>query len=169
VTAICSVLTLAEFFRPGRYALLGGKTKDRLPVYCTSARPEISKELGFCGAKVPCPYGPSAGDEGFRKNVAIFKEYREKVEPRSHPILSCSQIVLHYAVSRCGSFFVLSGSSAVCSFVQVGPDYPLALDCYMSLSVPYAIKLAKALEPYGLKWIEEALPPVSLNPTYSDW
>ena len=54
------------------------------------------------------------------------------------------------------------------------------LDCYMSLSVPYAIKvclkiliyyytifinhinfqqLAKALEPYKLKWIEEALHP----------
>lgn len=36
------------------YALLGGKTKDRLPVYCTSARPDISKEMGFCGAKVQC-------------------------------------------------------------------------------------------------------------------
>jgi L-rhamnonate dehydratase len=106
------------------YALLGGKTKDRLPVYCTSARPDISKELGFCGAKVPCPYGPSAGDEGFRKNVEIFKEYREKV----------------------------------------GPDFPLALDCYMALSVPYAIRLAKALQPYGIKWIEEVLPPVSPLP-----
>ena len=40
------------------YALLGGKTKDRLPVYCTSARPDLSKEMGFVGAKVPCPYGP---------------------------------------------------------------------------------------------------------------
>lgn len=62
-----------------RYALLGGKTKDRLPVYCTSARPDISKDLGFIGGKVPCPYGPSAGDEGFRKNVEFFKQHREKV------------------------------------------------------------------------------------------
>ena len=52
------------------YALLGGKTKDRLPVYCTSAKPEVAKKLGFAGAKVPCPYGPAAGDEGFRANVA---------------------------------------------------------------------------------------------------
>ena len=43
--------------------------------------------------------------------------------------------------------------------LQVGPEFPLALDCYMSLSVPYAIKLAKALEPYGLKWMEEFLHP----------
>lgn len=101
------------------YALLGGKTKDRLPVYCTTARPDIAKDLGFVGAKVPCPYGPSAGDEGFRKNVEFFKTWREKV----------------------------------------GPDFPLMLDCYMALTVPYAIKLAKALEKYGLKWMEEFLPP----------
>ena len=101
------------------YALLGGKTKQRLPVYNTTARPDLSKEMGFVGAKVPCPYGPSAGDEGFRKNVEFFAGWREKV----------------------------------------GPDFPLALDCYMSLTVPYAIKLGKALAKYDLKWMEEFLPP----------
>ena len=42
---------------------------------------------------------------------------------------------------------------------KVGPEFPLMLDCYMALSVPYAIKLAKALQPYDLKWMEEFLPP----------
>ena len=28
------------------YALLGGKTKSRLPVYSTTARPDLAKELG---------------------------------------------------------------------------------------------------------------------------
>ena len=51
----------------------GGKSKDRLPVYCTTARPDIAKELGFVGAKIPCPYGPSDGDEGLRKNVEFYK------------------------------------------------------------------------------------------------
>ncbi len=83
------------------YALLGGKTKDRLPVYATSSRADLAQKMGFVGAKIPCPYGPSAGDEGFRKNVAFFKEAREKV----------------------------------------GPDFPLMLDCYMALTVPYAIKV----------------------------
>ena len=101
------------------YALLGGRTKATLPVYCTTARPDLAKELGFVGAKVPCPYGPSAGDAGFAKNVAFFRRWRE----------------------------------------AVGPDYPLALDCYMALTKPYAIKLGRALEPYGLKWLEEFLPP----------
>jgi L-rhamnonate dehydratase len=42
---------------------------------------------------------------------------------------------------------------------QVGPDFPLRLDCYMALTVPYASELAHALKPYKLHWIEECLPP----------
>jgi L-alanine-DL-glutamate epimerase-like enolase superfamily enzyme len=42
---------------------------------------------------------------------------------------------------------------------SVGPDFPLMIDCYMSLTVPYAIALAKNIEPYKIKWIEEFLPP----------
>ena len=48
-------------------------------MYCTTARPDIAKDLGFVGAKIPCAYGPSAGDDGFKKNVTIFREWREKV------------------------------------------------------------------------------------------
>ena len=65
------------------YALLGGRTKTTLPVYCTTARPDLAKQLGFVGAKIPCPYGPSAGDAGFAKNVAFFRQWREKVGPDS--------------------------------------------------------------------------------------
>jgi hypothetical protein len=31
------------------HRLLGGKTKNRLPVYSTTARPDLAKELGFIG------------------------------------------------------------------------------------------------------------------------
>jgi L-alanine-DL-glutamate epimerase-like enolase superfamily enzyme len=41
----------------------------------------------------------------------------------------------------------------------VGPDFPIMIDCYMSLTLPYAIELARKCEPYDVKWIEEALPP----------
>lgn len=101
------------------YALLGGKTKTRLPVYTTTARPDIAKQLGFVAAKIPCPYGPADGDEGLRKNVEFFRGWREKV----------------------------------------GPEFPLMLDCYMALTEPYAVRLAKSLDPLGLKWMEEYLPP----------
>lgn len=101
------------------YALLGGTTKDRLPVYSTTARPDLAKALGFVGAKIPCPYGPADGDTGLAKNVEFFKSWRDKV----------------------------------------GPEFPLMLDCYMALSVPYTIRLTKSLQPYRLKWIEEYLAP----------
>ena len=101
------------------YALIGGKTKEHLPVYATTSRPDIAKEFGFQGAKIPCRYGPGDGIEGLKRNVAVMAEARE----------------------------------------QVGPDFPLRLDCYMSLTVSYAIELARALAPYHLHWIEECLPP----------
>ena len=41
----------------------------------------------------------------------------------------------------------------------VGPDFPLMIDCYMSLSVPYTVELAHKLAPLGLKWLEEYIMP----------
>ena len=101
------------------YALLGGKSKQKMPVYATTARPDYAKQMGFHGAKIPLPFGPANGEEGMRKNVEEVKKWRE----------------------------------------LVGPDYPLMIDCYMSLTVPYTIELARRVEPYNVKWIEEFLPP----------
>ena len=104
------------------FQLLGGKTKERLPIYCTSTRPELSQALGFCGGKIPLPYGPADGDAGMRANIERIKAVR-----------------------------------AAC-----GPDFPIMIDCYMSLTVPYTIELARRIDrevPGGVKWIEEFLPP----------
>lgn len=101
------------------YALLGGKTKDKLPMYATTIRPDLAQEMGFCAAKLPLMYGPAGGSEGLKKNVALMEKSRE----------------------------------------SVGPDFRLMFDCYMSLTVPYTIELAKALAPYDVYWLEECLPP----------
>ncbi|TGY33274.1 L-rhamnonate dehydratase [Microbacterium laevaniformans] len=42
---------------------------------------------------------------------------------------------------------------------RVGHDFWLMLDCWMSLDLDYATRLAHGAAEYGLKWIEEALPP----------
>jgi len=101
------------------YELLGGKTKEKMPCYATTSRPDLAKEMGFWGAKFPLPYGPADGDRGMRDNIATVEKWRE----------------------------------------AVGPDFPIMIDCYMSLTLPYAIELARKCEPYNVKWIEEALPP----------
>jgi len=42
---------------------------------------------------------------------------------------------------------------------RVGSDFWLMFDCWMSLDLNYATRLAQGAQAYGLKWIEEALPP----------
>ncbi|KAL7552675.1 hypothetical protein ACHAWF_015903 [Thalassiosira exigua] len=127
------------------YELLGGKTKERMPCYATTSRPDLAKDMGFWGAKFPLPYGPANGESGMRENIAAVRKWRE----------------------------------------AVGPDFPIMIDCYMSLTLPYAIEvkssiilpavfsfkvmvadgalffcqLARKCEPYNVKWIEETLPP----------
>src|SRR5215472_12409116 len=101
------------------YQLLGGKVRDELVFYATGARPDIAKELGFIGGKLPLHHGPAEGEEGLARNIAMIADMRAKV----------------------------------------GPDFWLMLDCWMSLDLNYAIRLAQRAQGYGLKWIEEALSP----------
>jgi L-rhamnonate dehydratase len=42
---------------------------------------------------------------------------------------------------------------------RVGDDFWLMWDCWMSLDLDYATRLAQRSGEYGLRWIEEALPP----------
>jgi len=113
---------LGKYLKQPVYQLLGGKTKERLPIYCTSSRPDMSKKLGFVGAKIPLPYGPGDGDAGMKQNIERIKKAR----------------------------------------AAVGVDFPLMIDCYMALTVPYTIELARRIDrevPGGVKWLEECLPP----------
>eukprot|EP01089_Gocevia_fonbrunei_P017891 TRINITY_DN5944_c0_g1_i1.p1 TRINITY_DN5944_c0_g1~~TRINITY_DN5944_c0_g1_i1.p1 ORF type:complete len:398 (-),score=79.47 TRINITY_DN5944_c0_g1_i1:4-1197(-) len=109
------------------YNLLGGKTKDRLPVYDTTAKPGIAKSLGFQGSKFPLPY--NFADDGITDNKAM----KQNIE------------------------FIKSIRE------EVGPDFPLMIDCYMSLTVNQAIHLGRAVKRFGIKWIEEFLPPDDLD------
>jgi L-rhamnonate dehydratase len=42
---------------------------------------------------------------------------------------------------------------------SIGPDFPLRVDCYMSLNVPYTIELVKACLDLNIDWWEECLSP----------
>jgi L-rhamnonate dehydratase len=132
VTQAVSAVDLAIWDALGKalgqpvYQLLGGKTKERIPVYATSVRPDLSKRMGFFGGKIPLPYGPADGDAGMRANIERLKAVR----------------------------------------ASVGEEFPLMLDCYMALTVPYAIELVRRIErevPGGVKWIEECLMPDDLD------
>jgi L-alanine-DL-glutamate epimerase-like enolase superfamily enzyme len=68
------------------YAMIGGKVRDEIPCYQTSSRPDLAKELGFFGGKIPLPYGPGEGREGFHKNVAYLAEMRKAVG-KDYPLM----------------------------------------------------------------------------------
>jgi len=46
---------------------------------------------------------------------------------------------------------------------QVGPDVEIAVDAWMSLNNEYAVRLAEALKPYKIKWLEDYLNPENLD------
>ena len=101
------------------YELLGGAVRDELVFYATGARPDLAKEMGFLGGKLPLQHGPAEGEEGLRRNIEKLRDMRERV----------------------------------------GDDFWLMWDCWMSLDLDYATRLAHRSSEYGLRWIEEALPP----------
>jgi L-rhamnonate dehydratase len=45
----------------------------------------------------------------------------------------------------------------------VGADGDVMCDCWMSWDEPYTIEMAKRLEPYHVKWLEEVLPPYDME------
>ncbi|KVH54844.1 L-rhamnonate dehydratase [Burkholderia sp. MSMB1072] len=110
---------LAKVRREPVHQLLGGKVRDELEFYATGARPDLAKEMGFIGGKLPLHHGPAEGEAGLRRNLEALAEMRSRV----------------------------------------GAGFWLMLDCWMSLDVPYATRLAHEAHALGLKWIEECLPP----------
>jgi len=59
----------------------------------------------------------------------------------------------------------LSQMSQVVSAVRqkVGPEVDVALDCHWRYNLTDALKIARALEPYDVAWLEDALPPESVD------
>jgi len=101
------------------FHMLGGAVRDELTFYATGARPDLAKQMGFVGGKMPLHHCPAEGEEGLKKNLAQLGEMRSRT----------------------------------------GDDFWLMYDCWMSLDLNYAIKLAQGAAQHSLKWIEEALPP----------
>ncbi len=60
------------------YAMLGGKVREELEFYATGPRPDLAKEMGFIGGKLPLVYGQADGEEGLRKNIEQAREMRER-------------------------------------------------------------------------------------------
>ena len=81
------------------YQLLGGAVRDELVFYATGARPDLAKQMGFIGGKLPLHHGPAEGEEGFAQNIAMLADMRARVGPDFWLMLDCwMSLDLNYSI-----------------------------------------------------------------------
>ena len=71
------------------YQLIGGKTKENIPVYVTGNLTERHLQQGFRHVKLAVPHSPVDGKEGLRKNIDMVRKTRELVGPDGDIMLDC--------------------------------------------------------------------------------
>ncbi len=111
------------------YRLLGGKTKQRIPVYASrlyanqlselAAESARYKNEGFKAMKLRFGWGPADGADGMQRNVELVRTVRE----------------------------------------AVGNDIDVMADAYMGWTLDYAKRMLPLLEPFHLRWLEEPVIP----------
>lgn len=147
-----------QYYGAPIYELLGGRSRVDIPVYChcpSGPTPEAfaanlvaCRERGYAAAKTTLPI--FYGDDG-TEGVA-YSGTRGRIDPS----LKETEYLPTAVITEIAEFFE-AGRAAV------GPDFELMLDCHGRLSPSNAIRLAAALEPFRLFFIEEPIPPESAD------
>jgi L-alanine-DL-glutamate epimerase-like enolase superfamily enzyme len=118
------------------YNLLGGKTRERIPLYASrlyahknleflASQADALKKQGFTAMKQRFGYGPDDGLAGMRRNLELVRTVRN----------------------------------------AVGPEIELMADAYMGWNPTYAVRMIRMIEDAGLnlKWIEEPVIPDDID------
>lgn len=111
------------------FQLLGGRARDRVPIYAShlhfTNEDEFTREAaeyvnrGFKAMKMRFLHGPADGRPGMARNAELVRMLRE----------------------------------------TVGDDIDIMADAYMGWDLEYALRMCRMLAPYDMKWIEEPLMP----------
>ena len=111
------------------YRLLGGKTKQRIPVYASrlysvafselAAEAKRYKDDGYKAMKLRFGWGPADGAAGMQRNLELVRTVRE----------------------------------------AVGNDIDVMADAYMGWTLDYAKRMLPLLRPFRLRWLEEPVIP----------
>ena len=107
------------------FKLLGGRTKEKIPVYASKLYSQPIKNLqqeaenykkqGFTMFKMRFGWGPKDGSEGVKKNIELVEAVRE----------------------------------------VIGYDTDLMLECYMGWNLDYSKRMIPQLVKYNPRWLEE--------------
>ena len=111
------------------FRLLGGRTKEKIPVYASrlyampipelQAEAQKYKDQGYTMMKLRFGWGPVDGAAGMQKNVNLVRAVRE----------------------------------------VIGDELDLMADAYMGWTLDYAKRMLPWLEPFNLRWLEEPVIP----------
>ena len=136
------------------WQLLGGKMRDELQLYwshCGSDRRRFSTELQVPGLSTLDDVGALAGevlDQGFagiKTNILALDDL-PSIPTKKNGVGNSGQITyqqIQNAVSVIGTFRD-----------ALGPEIGIAIDTALSFRLGGAIKLARALEPFDMMWLE---------------
>ncbi|HKV47246.1 MAG TPA: L-rhamnonate dehydratase [Candidatus Acidoferrales bacterium] len=115
------------------FRLLGGRTKQRIPVYASrlysqcleklAAEAKSYKDCGYTAMKLRFGWGPQDGAAGVQKNLDLVRTVRE----------------------------------------VVGDGIDVMADAYMGWNLDYARRIVPLLEPYNLRWLEEPVIPDDIS------
>ncbi len=107
------------------FKLLGGRTKEKIPVYASKlysqplddlrAEAQRYREQGYTAVKMRFGWGPRDGAAGMRKNLDLVRTVRE----------------------------------------AIGEDIDLMCEAYMGWTLDYARRMIPLLEPFHIRWLEE--------------
>ena len=122
------------------YRLLGGRVRDRVPIYLHAVDAAEAKKLiaetKCAGLKLGIDYKP--WDSTIQKGTEPEKAFN-----------------IHLNNSQTDDIVALVASVRE----AVGRDYNLMLECHTRFDTESAIQLCHLLEPYRLMWVEEPIPP----------
>jgi galactonate dehydratase len=127
------------------YALLGGKFRDRIRIYADChAGGDDSPQANADKAKAVVDMG--------------FSAIKFDLDDRSSPLK-------HDAFNHTVSTAELDAMVAKVSAVReaVGPHVDVAMDLHGVYDTGSGIRIAQALEPYNLLWLEEPVPPENVD------
>src|SRR5262245_61479116 len=115
------------------FRLLGGRTKQRIPVYASrlysTPLDELARESkrykdeGYKAMKMRFGWGPTDGAAGMQRNVELVRTVRE----------------------------------------NVGDAVDIMADAYMGWNLDYAKRMLPLLEPFNLRWLEEPVIPDDIH------
>jgi len=149
------------------WQLLGGKMRDRLRLYwshcgSTRANPARAERLGLPPVRTTDDLRRLAEDVVERGFTAI-KTNLMRLEDR--PDTSTRGSIIEHQAGDAPAPVIRNAQAVVGAFREAfGPDVGIALDVAFTYRLGGAIKLARALEPYDMMWLEvETFDPQALR------